>query len=104
MFCAGFTHPPHDSLGDDITRRQLGQLVLTQHEPLSVVVDQPCALTAYGFGDQWLLPSGVWPEVKHRGVELHELEIRDGSACPQGHRNAVTGRNAGVRRLRKDLP
>ena len=52
---AGGQQHPVDALGDHVARGQLGQLVLADHEPLAVLVDQVRALAAQRLGDQRLL-------------------------------------------------
>ena len=70
-------HPAHDALGDDVAGRQLGQLVLPDHEAHAVGVDQVGALAAYRLGDQRLLALGVRAEEQHGRVELDELQVGD---------------------------
>ena len=61
--------------GDDVSRREVGELVLPSHEALALEVDEEGALTAHRLGDQRLLPARVGTEVHHGRVELHELEV-----------------------------
>ena len=55
---AGGPQHPVDALGHHVTRGQLGQLVLAEHEPLAGVVDQVGALAAQRLGDQRPLHRG----------------------------------------------
>ncbi len=89
-------HPPQDALGDDVPGRQLGQLVLADHEAHAVRVDQVGALAAYRLGDQRLLALGLRAEEQHGRVELHELQVADLGARAQRQGDAVTGRHGRV--------
>lgn len=84
-------HAAHDALGDDVPGRQLGQLVLPQHEAHAVGVDQVGALASDRLGDQRLLALRVRAEEQHRGVELDELQVAHLGARAQGEGDAVAG-------------
>ena len=73
------------------------------HEAVALEVDEERALAADRLGDQRLLALRVGPEVHHRRVELHELEVAQGRAGTQRDRHAVAGGDAGVGGLREHL-
>ncbi len=93
---AELVHAPHDALGDDVARRELGQLVRADHEAVAVGVHEVGALAAHRLRDQGLLALGARAEPEHGGVELHELEVGDLGAGPQGQGDAVAGGDGGV--------
>ncbi len=101
---AGLVHPPGDRLGDDVAWREVGELVLTLHEPVAVEVDEERTLAADRLADQWLLAARVRAEVHHRRVELHELEVAQHRTRTQRQCHPVTGRHGRVGGLREDLP
>ncbi len=103
MRVAGLVHPPGDRLGDDVARREVGELVLALHEPVALEVDEEGALAADRLADQRLLAAGVGAEVHHRRVELHELQVAQHRAGAQRQRHAVAGRDRRVGGLREDL-
>lgn len=80
---------PHDRLGDDVARGQLGEFVLSGHEADAVGVHQVGALAAYRFRDERLLPLRVRAEVEDRRVELDEFEVGDLGAGAQREGHAV---------------
>lgn len=100
---AQLLHAARDALGDDVARRELGQLVLADHEADPVGVDEVGTLTAYGLGDQRLLALRVRAEEEHRRVELHELQVGDLRARAQGERDAVAGGDGRIGRGGEDL-
>jgi hypothetical protein len=51
----GLHHPAGDRLRHHVPRREVGQLVDTLHESVSLPVDEERALTAHRLGDQRLL-------------------------------------------------
>ncbi len=78
----------------DIPRRQFGQLMLVQHEPIAGVIPQVRAFTANRFRDEERSPAG---ELQDGRVELAKLEIDHGRARPNRHRQAIRGRRRRVR-------
>ncbi len=100
---APLLHAARDALGDDVAGRQLGQLVLTDHEAHAVGVHQMRALAPHRLGDQRLLALGVGAEEEHGGVELHELQVGDLGARAQGERDAVAGGDGRIGGRGEDL-
>ncbi len=96
-------HAAHDALGDDVAGGQLGQLVLPDHEPDAVAVDQVRALAADGLRHQGLLPLGVRAQEQHGRVELDELQVGDLGPGPQRERHPVAGGHRRVGGRREDL-
>ncbi len=89
-------HPARDRLGDDVPGRQLGQLVLPQHEADPVRVHQVRALAPYRLGDQRLLALGARAQEEHGRVELDELQVGDLGPGAQREGHAVAGRDRRV--------
>ncbi|PKV87071.1 hypothetical protein BX283_4662 [Streptomyces sp. TLI_146] len=96
-------HLAGDRLGDDVARRQLGKLVLPEHEARPGGVDEMGALSPYRLGDQRLLALGVGAEEQHGGVELDELQVGDLGAGPQRQGDAVAGGDRRIGGGREDL-
>ncbi len=91
MLGARQVHLAGDRLGDDVTGRQLGQLVLPEHEAGAGRVDEVGALPPYRLGDQRLLALGVGAEEQDRRVELDEFEVGDLRAGPEREGHPVAG-------------
>ena len=91
MHDAGAVLSAEDFSGDDITRREFGQLVLLRHEALARAVEQNRAFATHRFTyqRQWVLAGGECGRVK-----LHELHVgharagtmRDGETVACRHR------------------
>ena len=96
-------HPAQDGAGDDIARREVGELVLALHETDAVLVDEEGPLAADRLGDQRLLTVGALAEPEHGRVELDELQVRDPRPRPQRGCHPVTGGDGGVGRRGVDL-
>ena len=79
-----------------VARRQLAPGVVALHERFAGLVAQDSALAAQRFRDEEVLRLRV---VQAGGVELDELEVGDGGAGAKSHREAVAGRDVGVRRI-----
>ena len=84
-------HLAHDRLGHHVPRRELGELVLADHEPLAGGVQQVAALAADRFADQRQLAAGTGAEVEHGRVELDELDVPQSGARPERGGHAVSG-------------
>ncbi len=97
------THVPHDRLRHDITRGEIGQGVLTDHEALAAIVDEDRPLPPNRLGHQRLLAGGLRAEVHDRRVELYELHVRDNGTRTQSEADAVAGGHARVRGRREHL-
>jgi hypothetical protein len=95
---AGLPQHPVDRLGDDVARRQLGELVLSGHEPRSGLVHQVRTLAAQRLGDQRALHRGDAGGDERGRVELDELHIGDDRAGPQCQGHAVAGGDRGIGR------
>ena len=59
---------------DDIPRRQIALWVVARHERRAVGVDQSRALSSQRLGGEW---RGIGCDIEGRGMELHELRIRN---------------------------
>ena len=92
---------PHDAARDDIARRQIAIRVIPRHERLAARVDEPRPFAAKRLGEE--KSRRAWAIERGR-VELHELEIRHARSRMIGERDAVTGRDRGVRGFPEDLP
>ena len=77
--------------------------MLPLHEPHAVTVSEYGPFAAHSLRHQWLLPTRLWSEPHDRGMELHEFKIGNVCAATQRKRNAITGRNIRIGRLRVDL-
>ena len=100
---AGLAHAPHDRLGHDVARREVGERVDAQHEAVARVVDEERALAAHRLGHQRLLAARARPQPEHGRVELHELQVGDRRrrrAAPARRRRRWRPRVGG---LREDL-
>ena len=85
-----------DGAGDHVPRGQLVQAVVAVHEGLPVRGQELCAFTAHRFRDE----EGLGVRVEEaRGMELDELEVRDGRARAERGRQPVPGRDVGIRRV-----
>ena len=91
----------HDGAAHHVTGGELGELVTLGHEALAILVDEVRALAAHRFADE--LPRRAC-DVQRRRMELDELQIADACARAIRHRDAVTRRCLGVRRLAIHLP
>ena len=96
----GLDHLLQDAARDDVTRREVGPLVVVGHEPVAGLVDQHGALAAHRLGDQRARRAR---DVERRRVELHERHVLHHRARPVRHRQPVARRGAGVGRLAVDL-
>ena len=105
---AGLEHPAGDRLGHHVAGREIGELVLAQHEAgaalLGQAVDEECPLAADRLGDEGLLALGLGTEIHDRRVELDELQIAQRRPRAQRDRHPVAGRDAGIGRLGEHLP
>ena len=101
--CSRLAHAPHDRFGDHISGCKISHRVFTDHEALSVSVEEERALTTHRFGHQRLLPLRHRTQPQHGRVELDELKIGDSRSRPQSQRRAVTRRHVRVGRLTKYL-
>ena len=100
---AGLVHPAGDRLGDDVARREIGQLVDPGHQPAALPVDQEGALATYGLGDQRLLALRVGSQPHHGRVELHELQVTEPGTGAERERHAVSRGDGRVRGLGEHL-
>ncbi len=97
------SHAAHDRLGHDVARREVGERVLVEHEPLAVGIQEDRTLAAHSLGDERLLPLRERAEPHHRRMELDELEVGDVGTGAHGQGHAVTGGHVRVRRLPEHL-
>jgi len=94
---SGRAHPGHDRGRHDVARREISHRVDSEHDPLTVGVDEDGPFAADRLADQRLLAPGTGSEPEHGRVELHELEVTQHRTGPQCHRHPVCGR---LRRIR----
>ena len=80
--------PSRDRAGDDVTRREVGQRMLVDHERDAVFVAQHRAVAAQRLGEQRPRHARM---VQRGGVELHELDVGHRDAGAQRHPDAVAG-------------
>lgn len=97
-------HLPGDRLGDDVAGRQLGQLVLSEHETGAGGVHEVGALAPHRFRHQRLLSLGVGAEKQDGRMELDEFEVGDLGARPQRERHPVARGDRRVGGGGEDLP
>ena len=84
----GALHLVVDGAGDDVSGRELAELMEAVHEALAVFQREHTAFAAHRFRDQKRLGVGV--EQAGR-VELVELHVADAATRPPGHGDAVAG-------------
>ena len=89
-----------DGARHHVARREVLHLVVARHERGAVAQAQDAALAAHRLRDQERLRGRV---IEAGRVELEELHVRDARAHPVRHRDAVAGRDVGVRRVEVDL-
>ena len=96
-------HAPHDRLGHDIARSEIGQRMLIDHEACTGRVEQHRTLTPHGLRDEGLLALRQGAEPHDRRVELDELDVSDVGAGTQRKGHTVARGDIGIRRLAEDL-
>ena len=97
---AGLLELVVDRAGDDVARRERLHRVVVLHERLAGREPQHAAFAAQRLGDEEAAaPAGG----RARRVELDELDVADRGADAVRHRDAVAGRDVGVRRVEVDL-
>ena len=96
----GLGHLGGDRQRDVVARRQLGERMVSRHEPLAKPVAQIGPFAAQGFGQEMACRAG---DVEHGGMELHEFHVTQLGARAIGHRVAVAGGDGRVGRLAKEL-
>ena len=89
-----------DRARDDVARRERLHRVVVLHERLAVREPQHAAFAAQRLGDEEAAGVRV---IEHGRMELDELEIAARGADAIRHRDAVAGRDVGVRRVDVDL-
>ena len=89
-----------DGARHHVARREVLHVVVARHERCAVAQAQDAALAAHRLRDQERLRGRV---IEAGRVELEELHVRDARADPVRHRDAVAGRDVGVRRVEVDL-
>ena len=73
------------------------------HEPIAAGVDEEGAFTSHRLRDEGLLALSEGTQPHDRWVELHEFDVGDVSASPQGKCNAIACRHVWIGRLAEDL-
>ena len=89
-----------DRARDDVARGQVAARVVALHERAPVERPEDAAFAPDRLADQEAFRGGV---VQDGRVELEELHPRDRGAGPEGHRDAVPGRDVRVARVEVDL-
>ncbi|KXK00369.1 MAG: hypothetical protein UZ03_NOB001002781 [Nitrospira sp. OLB3] len=94
-------HLRPDGPRHDIPRRQRPVRMIPVHEQLALDVAQSAAFPPDGFREQ---KRRTGRQVERRGVELHELHVREHRPGSKRHRHAVAGGIAGIGGPRINLP
>src|SRR2546423_4508666 len=89
-----------DGTGDDVARRELGELMTLHHEALAGVVHENGSFAADGFGDQL---QRILRRIQRGRMKLHELHIGESSAGAMSNCETVAGRDNGIGRVTKNL-
>ena len=82
-----------NAAADDIARREFGHRVVLRHKTLTAIIHQVSALAAQRLAGE---RRRVFADIKRRGVELHELQVRENSAGARRQRDAAPN---GIKRV-----
>ena len=82
-----------DCPGDDVPGRERLSGVITLHEAVPILIDQPPALSAHRFGDE---KGFMLRMIQTGGMELSELHVGNVRSRPPSHGHSIPCRDFGI--------
>src|SRR3954469_12775220 len=95
-----FLHLKIDCPGHYVARRKFRALVVRGHEAGTVRKPKNSTFSPDGFGDQEGFGMGV---IEASWVKLDEFHVLDAAAGAPAHRDTISGRRVGIRRIEIDF-